>query len=224
MPDESIEIRDAILRRIEEYIADIELVDDLTEDEKTIFESVKNIVNNEFEKASYKKEKGKNTFKLEFELPMEFRKDFEEDELMGQNRMQDCFARIGAEIRADMKWADMKFSVGKSRPSVSELSISPYYAEISDVLKESFADAVVIEEEGKLKVSIELPSSYKKDFVEISKGRSNVTDFLEMMAQEISRGHMDIAGTYEREICVALRDAFLKVLIKPDKEKKIEKE
>ena len=73
------EIRYAILRRIEEYIGDIELTgQELTEDEKTIFESVKNIVNNEFEKASYKKEKGKDSFKLEFELPMEFKKDFED--------------------------------------------------------------------------------------------------------------------------------------------------
>ena len=218
------EIRDAILRRIEEYIADIELVGELTEDEKTIFESVKNIVNNEFEKASYKKEKGKDTFKLEFELPMEFKKDFEEDELMGQNRMYDCFARIGADIRADMKWADMKFSAGKSRPSVSELSISPYYAEISDVLKESFADAVVMEEEGKLKVSIELPSGYKKDFEKSTEGNSNVTHFLAMAVSEIDGGHMDITGRYEKEICVALRDAFLKVLPEPDKEKKIGRE
>lgn len=102
--------------------------------------------------------------------------------------------------------------------------IPPYYSEINDALKECFADAVVLEEGDKLRVSIELPSNYKKDFVEISKGRSNVTDFLEMMATEIKWGHMDIAGTYEREICEALRKAFLKVLIKPDKEKKIEKE
>ena len=219
------EIRYAILRRIEEYIGDIELTgQELTEDEKTIFESVKNIVNNEFEKASYKKEKGKDSFKLEFELPMEFKKDFEEDELMGQNRMYDCFARIGAEIRADMKWADMKFSMAKSRPSVSALSLSPYYAEISDVLKDSFANAVVQEEGDKLKVSIELPSGYKKDFEKSKEGGSNVTDFLAMAVSEIDRGHMDIAGNYEREICVALRDTFLKVLPEPDKEKKIGRE
>lgn len=51
MSDESIEgIRDAILGRIEMYIGDIEFAEEqeLTEDEKTIFESVKNIINEEF--------------------------------------------------------------------------------------------------------------------------------------------------------------------------------
>jgi rubrerythrin len=42
-----------ILARIENYIGDIELAEEqeLTEDEKTIFKSVKNIINEEFEKT-----------------------------------------------------------------------------------------------------------------------------------------------------------------------------
>lgn len=220
MSDESTEIRDAILGRIEMYIGDMELAEeqDLTEDEKTILTSVKDIINDEFAKASERQEKREmKHFKVEFELPIEFSKDFEDEEHMGaKNRMQDCFARIGAEI---------KFGEKRMLWFTGELS-EQHYSEINEALKECFADAVVMVDgaRNKLKVSIELPSSYKKDFVEFKEGRSNVTDFLEMAVSEIDRGHMDIAGTYEREICETLRDAFLKVLIKPDKEKKIEKE
>lgn len=48
--NELTKIRDRILARIENYIADIEFAEEqeLTEDEKTIFESVKNIINEEF--------------------------------------------------------------------------------------------------------------------------------------------------------------------------------
>ena len=217
--DKSIEgIRDAILGRIEMYIGDIEFAEEqeLTEDEKTIFESVKNIINEEFAKALERQEKKEaEHFKVEFELPIEFSKDFEDEEYMGaKNRMQDCFARIGAELKFGEK--RMLLFTGTSLSK-------QHYGEINDALKECFSDAVVMAdgESNKLKVSIELPSSYKKDFVEFGEGRSNVTDFLERAASEIRWGHMDIAGTYEREICEALRNAFLKVLIKPDKEKKI---
>ncbi len=221
MPDENIKIRDAILGRIEMYIGDIELAgeQDLTEDEKTILESVKHIINDEFAKAEERKEKREmEHFKVDFELPIEFSKDFENEEYMGaKNRMQDCFARIGAEMKVGEK--RMLWFIGAP---LSE----QHYSEINEALKESFSDAVVMVdgERGKLKVSIELPSSYKKDFVEFREGRSNVTDFLEMAVSEIDNGHMDIAGNYEREICEALRKAFLKVLMEPDKKKKIEKE
>lgn len=52
--NEFTKIRDRILARIETYIADIELTEEqeLTEDEKTIFKSVKDIINEEFDKAS----------------------------------------------------------------------------------------------------------------------------------------------------------------------------
>jgi len=48
--NELTKIKDRILARIEEYIGDIELAEEqeLTEDEKTIFESVKDIINSEF--------------------------------------------------------------------------------------------------------------------------------------------------------------------------------
>lgn len=219
--DKSIEeIRDAILGRIEMYIGDIEFAEEqeLTEDEKTIFTSVKHIINDEFAKALERQEKGEaEHFKVEFELPMEYRKDFEDKEYMGMNRMQDCFARIGTELKFGEK--RMLLLIGAP---LSE----QHYGKINDALKECFSDAVVMAdgEGNKLKVSVELPSSYKKDFVEFGEGRSNVTDFLERMASEIDMGHMDIAGTYESEICEALKNAFLKVLIKPDREKKIERE
>lgn len=45
--NELTKIKDRILERIENYIADIELAEELTEDEKTIFKSVKNIINEE---------------------------------------------------------------------------------------------------------------------------------------------------------------------------------
>ena len=47
------EIKQRILERIETYIGDIEFAEEkgLTEDEKIIFESVKNIINEEFEKT-----------------------------------------------------------------------------------------------------------------------------------------------------------------------------
>ena len=49
--NEFTKIRDRILARIETYIGDIEFAEEqeLTEDEKTIFKSVKNIINEEFE-------------------------------------------------------------------------------------------------------------------------------------------------------------------------------
>lgn len=49
--NEFTKIRDRILERIETYIADIEFAEEqeLTEDEKTIFKSVKEIINEEFE-------------------------------------------------------------------------------------------------------------------------------------------------------------------------------
>lgn len=49
--NELTKIKDRILARIEEYIGDIELAEEkeLTEDEKTIFKSVKDIINEEFE-------------------------------------------------------------------------------------------------------------------------------------------------------------------------------
>ena len=50
--NELAKIKQRILERIEIYIADIELVEELTEDEKTIFASVKNIILEEFDKAS----------------------------------------------------------------------------------------------------------------------------------------------------------------------------
>jgi hypothetical protein len=48
--NELTKIKQRILERIETYIADIELAEEqeLTEDEKTIFKSVKNIINEEF--------------------------------------------------------------------------------------------------------------------------------------------------------------------------------
>jgi len=48
--NELTKIKQRILERIEIYIADIELAEEkeLTEDEKTIFKSVKNIINEEF--------------------------------------------------------------------------------------------------------------------------------------------------------------------------------
>ena len=48
--NELTKIKDRILARIEMYIGDIELAEgqELTEDEKTIFESVKDIINSEF--------------------------------------------------------------------------------------------------------------------------------------------------------------------------------
>lgn len=55
--NELTKIKDRILARIEIYIADIELAEekDLTEDEKTIFASIKHIINEEFAKASFSK-------------------------------------------------------------------------------------------------------------------------------------------------------------------------
>lgn len=51
--NELAKIKDRILTRIETYIGDIELTEEqeLTEDEKTIFKSVKEIINEEFEGA-----------------------------------------------------------------------------------------------------------------------------------------------------------------------------
>ena len=51
--NEFTKIRDRILERIEIYIGDIEFAEEqeLTEDEKTIFESVENIINSEFTRA-----------------------------------------------------------------------------------------------------------------------------------------------------------------------------
>ena len=48
--NELTKIKQRILERIETYIADIEFAEEqeLTEDEKTIFESVKDIINSEF--------------------------------------------------------------------------------------------------------------------------------------------------------------------------------
>lgn len=48
--NELAKIKQRILERIETYIGDIEFAEEkeLTEDEKTIFESVKNIINSEF--------------------------------------------------------------------------------------------------------------------------------------------------------------------------------
>ena len=48
--NELTKIKDRILARIETYIADIEFAEEqeLTEDEKTIFKSVKDIINREF--------------------------------------------------------------------------------------------------------------------------------------------------------------------------------
>ena len=48
--NELTKIKQRILERIEIYIADIELAEEkeLTEDEKTIFKSVKNIIDSEF--------------------------------------------------------------------------------------------------------------------------------------------------------------------------------
>ena len=52
--NELAKVKQRILDRIETYIADIEFAEEqeLTEDEKTILESVKDIINSEFEKAS----------------------------------------------------------------------------------------------------------------------------------------------------------------------------
>lgn len=66
------------------------MTEELTEDEKTILEGVKDIINEEFAKASERKEKKEmERFKVEFELPMEYRKDFEDEEeyLGSKNRM-----------------------------------------------------------------------------------------------------------------------------------------
>lgn len=51
--NELTKIKDRILARIEMYIGDIELAEEqeLTKDEKTIFDSVKNIINSEFTRA-----------------------------------------------------------------------------------------------------------------------------------------------------------------------------
>ena len=51
---ELTKVKQRILARIETYIGDIELAEEqeLTEDEKTIFESVKDIINEEFDKAT----------------------------------------------------------------------------------------------------------------------------------------------------------------------------
>ena len=51
--NEFTKIRDRILARIETYIGDIEFAEEqeLTEDEKTIFKSVKDIINEEFDRA-----------------------------------------------------------------------------------------------------------------------------------------------------------------------------
>lgn len=51
--NELTKIKQRILERIEIYVADIESAEEkeLTEDEKTIFKSVKNIINEEFDKA-----------------------------------------------------------------------------------------------------------------------------------------------------------------------------
>ena len=51
--NELAKIKQRILERIETYIGDIELAEEkeLTEDEKTIFESVENIINSEFARA-----------------------------------------------------------------------------------------------------------------------------------------------------------------------------
>ena len=48
---EVAKIKNKILARIEEYIGDIELCEKLTDDEKAIFDSVKEIINEEFEKT-----------------------------------------------------------------------------------------------------------------------------------------------------------------------------
>jgi len=52
--NELTKVKQRILERIETYIGDIELAEEqeLTEDEKTIFKSVKNIILEEFDKAS----------------------------------------------------------------------------------------------------------------------------------------------------------------------------
>ena len=52
--NELTKIKERILERIETYIGDIELAEEkeLTEDEKTIFESVKHIINEEFDKVT----------------------------------------------------------------------------------------------------------------------------------------------------------------------------
>lgn len=49
--NELTKIKDRILARIEEYIRDMEMTEVLTFDEKTILDSVKEIVNEEFEKT-----------------------------------------------------------------------------------------------------------------------------------------------------------------------------
>jgi len=49
--NELIKIKDRILARIEEYIGDMEMTEVLTFNEKTILDSVKEIVNEEFEKT-----------------------------------------------------------------------------------------------------------------------------------------------------------------------------
>ena len=53
--NELTKIKQRILARIETYIGDIEFAEeqDLTEDEKTIFASVKHIINEEFAKVSF---------------------------------------------------------------------------------------------------------------------------------------------------------------------------
>jgi len=49
--NELTKVKDRILARIEEYIGDMEMTEVLTFDEKTILDSVKEIVNEEFEKT-----------------------------------------------------------------------------------------------------------------------------------------------------------------------------
>ena len=49
--NELTKIKDRILARIEEYIGDMEMTEVLTFDEKTILDSVKEIINEEFEKT-----------------------------------------------------------------------------------------------------------------------------------------------------------------------------
>ena len=49
---ELTKVKQRILARIETYIGDIELCEKLTDDEKAIFDSVKEIINEEFGKAT----------------------------------------------------------------------------------------------------------------------------------------------------------------------------
>ena len=63
--NEFTKIRDRILARIEIYIGDIEFAEEqeLTEDEKTIFKSVKDIINEEFDKVFLKEPNIEQTIK-----------------------------------------------------------------------------------------------------------------------------------------------------------------